>query len=88
MGQASGESNGHGWQDTSHGNPKRRKDVQIEIVQARKTLQTMPFLRREKKKGNKQRRMAPINYTMLDTGIGNWCKQHKSENITYSLMRL
>ena len=68
MGQASDASEGHGWQDTSHGNPKSKQDVKMEIVQAR--------------------RMTPANYIMPNTGNGSWCREHKSENITYSLMRL
>jgi hypothetical protein len=38
VGQDSDASDGQGWQEASHGNPKRRQDVETEIAQARKIL--------------------------------------------------
>jgi len=38
VGQASDASDGQGWQEASHGSPKRRQDVKMEIAQASKIL--------------------------------------------------
>jgi hypothetical protein len=38
VGQDSDASDGQGWQEASHGSPKRRQDVETEIAQARKIL--------------------------------------------------
>jgi len=44
VGQGSTASGGQGRHFASHGNPKRRHDVKMEIKQARKSLQIVPFL--------------------------------------------